>query len=218
MLAEILIFMIIAGFFLYRLYNVLGNVSEEQEDLFKNLKKQQKSNQEDIKIVGEKTADDNQDISSGDFLIKSKSFDVQNKIATITTIDRNFSEEYFLNGVKYVFVKILHAFSSNQKDIIKQVTAPSIAQALSNEIDRRIAAQEKHHTELLRIIAIEIKNITINNHTVEINVDIESEQINSVSKTDHTVEKINRPEIINDDWVFYRNLDDDRPDWYVIKL
>jgi len=216
-LIDILILALFAVFILFRLYSVLGSRTgpekktpsqhgpygspQKSSDLKKN--RQNVDGKEDvIDVFFEQTE---KGVKGGQLILeafkrKESSFDVPS----------------FLEGAQVAFETILKAFSTSDKKTLKYLLSPHVFSLFIKDIDARKSAHQTLQI-LIKDLSVEIINARLTPHTMEINVQFESEQTHTLTSPNSSISK---PPIVSQEvlmctdlWTFEKALNTQDPNW-----
>lgn len=140
-------------------------------------------------------------------------------LAAMRRIDRQFTPEEFLNGARGAFEMVLEAFNSGDRDTLKMLLSPEIYA----EFDASLAALEaKGHTPqttLLAIVESTLADASLTGNLARLTVNFVSEQVHLVRDAEGTIVEgdASMQEAVEDSWVFERNLASSDPAWKVIE-
>lgn len=144
--------------------------------------------------------------------------EVVNRVKEIRDIDPAFTVQHFLAGARYAFEMILAAYSKGDKATLQSLLARDIYKGFSEAIDARSQQGSNEENTLVSVESPTIKNISVQNKTAQIVVEIISEQINLVKNKDGKVIEGDPSEVnkVSEMWTFSRNLTSPNPNWELV--
>ncbi|MBS0186215.1 MAG: Tim44 domain-containing protein [Proteobacteria bacterium] len=214
---DILILALFAVFILFRLFTVLGSRTGTEKDPFQepsppekdsNLKKKAKrffSKEAIIDVPFEQTE---KGVKGGQRILES-----------FKKKDSTFNVQEFLEGAQSAFETILKAFSNSDKKTLKSLLSSKVFSLFIKDIEAR---EEKHQTLqiLIKDLNAEILNARLTSHTMEIDVQFESEQTHTTTSPNSSISK---PPIVSQEvfmcidlWTFEKPLNAQDPNWILI--
>ena len=211
---DLIILGLIAGVILFRLYTVLGQ--KDDDGVTTPTNKMGLSNIIDISSTVK-----NEDVNQVDLaeLEKDIAPEFKDVIEKIRKIDMTFSLQKFLNGAKKAFDMVLSAFSSNDRNILKNLLSQDVYKQFIKEIDKRLESNVNLNLTLVSLPVVEIKNIQLNGKTVIIDVFYVSQQITLLKNDKDEVVEGNPSQIDNveDVWRFSRELNS-KESWLLVNV
>ena len=197
---DIIIFAIIAIFLVYRLKNILGQNSENNEQ----------NNQIDI---------EKKDFSN---VVKLGNL-VSNKTKTdknsISKIDPTFNEEEFLKGAQNFFQMVINSFvKGNLKDIVNYID-DKLIKSFKSVIDERLEEGESLKIEILKMKSIKIKDVKELKNFVRLSVLFETEQIKVLKdKKGKVIDGDPKKSIlVRDLWTFEKEIKSKDMNWKLVE-
>jgi len=188
----------------YRLYNILG----------------QKNGQDEIKSSLKKTRSPE---ISVDVPINQENKNSDEKSPLITALkqiehaDKTFTQERFLEGAEKAFEMILSAFMKGDKKALQDLVSPKILKQFSDVIDQREKNKTRAELSFLRVMSVNIQDITIKNNTATIKVLFQSEQTQLLKNEKNEILEGDSDHIeqIDELWTFERPLHSNTPNWFL---
>lgn len=203
---QIILFTLLAGILIYRLYSVLGRQNESD-----------KSSQEDIRASstrGSQRPDSNQD--------HSVDLDprVRSQVLQIRKFDPGFSLHSFLKGAEKAFSSIVIAYASNDLRVLKDLLSQQLHEEFKEAILERQALGEALETRIISIDLPLVINIELNKTVTKIRLKFTSEQRHiRRNQAGEIVEGgLNQIERITDLWTFERDFSSLDPRWILVKV
>lgn len=134
-------------------------------------------------------------------------------------LDPSFSFEGFLTGAKTAFEMVIEAFAERDHDTLKMLLDKDTLAEFEDAIELQKEKNYTQHTTLIGIQEAEITDVALKNKVAEITVAFASEQMSAVKDKDGDVVEGDESKMIlvEDEWVFSRNLASSSPNWAVIE-
>jgi predicted lipid-binding transport protein (Tim44 family) len=214
---DIVFFAIIAAFIAFKLYKVLGRPGENDDtntkkrtmkDVTAQWKPKGDSNVIDLPV--NKTSAQEEPLHSNP--------EIAATLASIRTIDRNFTPEKFTSGAKKAFEMVINAYAKGDKDTLSSLLSPEVYQEFADAIEARAAAGEELQTTLIAIISSDITAATLTKNIAHITVKFVSDQVNITRNKNGEIISgdLAESERIEDSWTFSRNVEAVNPNWTLI--
>lgn len=211
---DIIIFAIISGLILKKLFDNLGKIEEDRErfnksdssdDSFPDLFGISEGKKADINIVSAYEA--------GLPPAVREVFDQARAIAS------SFDAENFISGAKGAFEIIVPAFAQGDEKVLKELLGNHVFNLFKKEIQRRKDAKEMHSTTIVGIREANIIAASLSANILSITVQFVSEQINIVKDELGNVlsgssDKVEKAE---DTWVFAKHLKAYNNNWELVE-
>ncbi len=220
---DIIFFLCIAIFFIYKLKNNLGLRNEDDEKRKKaveELFRQRNGNNRIIDLnptfaeninINKNSINDNLDLN-----INLKISDnIKSKLAKI-----NFNENLFLKGAETAIEMINEAFSNKDLNTLQKMLSKDVYQNFKKQIDVFIEQNKFLKSSLISVKEKKIENITSSGNIIKIEVFMKMEQINFVENEDGKVilgDK-KRIELVKEKWTFERSIDSKENFWIVSSI
>ncbi len=211
---DILFFLFITLFFIFKLKNTIGLKDDNdirQKTIDEFLKEKLSKN-------GTQTANENViDIEQ----IKKKNsikltIDVADNVKKeLTKI--NFNEDNFLKGSQNAVEMVNDAFSNKDIDTLKSLLSEHVFENFKKQIDTLINQNRILKSSLISFLSSKINNIYIENKAILIDVLFEMEQINFVEDKDGKVIMGNKKKIekVKEKWVFEKKISSKDNFWII---
>ncbi len=223
---DLLILLAIAVFIISRLYNILGQVDEDQEKPKKNnvlidmiLGKIPVNK---MNAVGQKNSISQAEII--DISEASLSEELRQKIAIIKRTESNFSLDKFLQGVRNAYSMINSAKNNHNIDILSHLLYDDLYKKVQNQLNQQNEKKQKMIRNILNIRNIEIKDIEFQNHNdnkqrVIISVSIQNNQTYVLKDELGNILDGNEDRIITslDQWKFTKVIGTNESTWLLIE-
>lgn len=207
---EIVILAMIAAFLGMRLYSVLGQRAEHEEEIVPN---RYESN-ETAASRGDNTAKPAAQIID---LPRNPNLhpSVEEGVRAIAVADRSFDLTTFLEGAKGAYAMILEAFWNGDKDTLRDLCELDVYQSFAGAIDAREEAGHTLDNALVRIEDATVRGAELDGSTARVSVLFVSDIAAVTRDTDGNVIAGSLDDAIEsrDIWTFARNIDAAGPDW-----
>lgn len=207
---DIIIFAVISGLVLWRLYKVLGTRDgfegdPKRRNMFDPPEKPATKPAMNM-VIG-----DDADVKDGIPLSLS------GVMAQIKMADRSFDEKRFLRGARLAFEMIIKAFADGDKAELKTLLTPHMYEAYAKIIDDHKKRGEKHDITIVRLRDPDITDASISGKDAFITVTYKSEQISATQNKDgKTVEgDSDRIMDVTDIWTYTRPIGSASSKWYL---
>ena len=194
---DIIIFAIIAIFLVYRLKSILGQNSEGNEQNNKiDLEKKQFSN---VVNLGNKKLNTNKD--------------------KISNIDPSFNEKDFLQGAQNFFQMVIDSFVKGDLKEILSFIDDKLIKNFQSVIDERLVEEETLKIDVIKMINIEIKEVTTLKNFLRISVLFETEQIKVLKdKKGKIIDGDQKNTIlVRDLWTFEKKIKSKDVNWKLVE-
>lgn len=141
------------------------------------------------------------------------------KFVTMRGIDREFSPDEFLQGARAAYEMVIEAFSKSDRDTLKMLLSSDLYKSFDLSLTDNSNGGRVIDTTLVAITKAEITEVKLVGTTATIGVDFVSEQIHLVRDTHGTILEGNpsKQDVVEDHWVFTRNLANSDPNWKIIE-
>ncbi len=208
---DIIIFALIAGFVIHKLYRNFGEIDEtearEKESQARqamNLRSylQERALNEEANVAEpEKSSHPNPEVA--------------NALNEMSEIDHSFNEKGFLESANIVFDMIIAAFSKNDKKSLKSLLSPELNANFANMLENAARSGMQTHSTLISINSSEITDATISGKKAKIIVEFHSTQIRITKDMNEQLISGNPSKElqIKDIWTFERDFAKSGPDW-----
>ena len=205
---EIVILAMIAAFLGMRLYAVLGQRAEQEEEIVSNRYESQDS---PPKNEPPKPAAQVIDMPRNPDLHPS----VEQGVRDIAMADRGFDLLSFLEGAKGAYGMILEAFWKGDKETLRELCDLDVFQSFAGAIDAREEEGHVLENKLIRIEDATVRNAELDGRTARVTVLFVSDIAAVTRDADGNVIAGSLDDAIEsrDIWTFSRNVDAAGPDW-----
>jgi predicted lipid-binding transport protein (Tim44 family) len=222
--ADLVILGLLAVFILLRLRSILGDkVGHDGTDYFKKMlppaaKQQAQAQEEPIVQLDEKSFK----VKFKDedpYLTSLKNSQVANTLESIKEKDLQFSATAFLQGAKLAYEMVFDAFAKGDRKTLGMLLSEATFAAFSNELDSREAAEHKMETMLVSVVPKDIVAASLNGSVARLTVKFDSEHITVVRDSKGGIVEGDPSElnIVDDQWVFERDVTSKNPNWKIIE-
>ena len=211
MITEIVILAAIAAFLGLRLYSVLGQRSEHEEEPVRH-----RYDAPDAQVP---PAADSQNAPAREPVNLRTNNAVasgnEGAIRAIAAADPRFDLLAFLEGAKAAYGMILEAFWKGDKETLRELTDEDVYAGFSAAIDAREEAGEKMENRLIRIEDATIHGAELDGRTARISVSFVSDIAMLTRDKDGNVVAGSLDDAVEsrDIWTFMRNVDARDPNW-----
>lgn len=219
---EIIIFGMIAAFFVLRLKNTLGKrTGHEQEEPRPRLRPGPDQR------TGQQTADgdDNviqlpgtEPVEPLDDFDPDTATPLERALREISEADGSFDPQGFVQGARGAYDMIVTSFAQGDKKALKPLLAEKVLQNFSAVIDQRKADNLTQETQLVGFNATEIIDARIVQRNAEVTVKFEAEMISVTRNADGEIVGGNAEDVtqITDIWTFSKDTKSRNPNWELI--
>lgn len=215
-LVEIIIFALIAAFFVLWFRSILGqrHGDERQRD---NPYNAEKKPQEDTKKPQKLAVVDNVvDLHTAQ---PDQPQSIATLIRAIQAQDSDFDEKEFLGGAESAFTYIVEAFAEGDIETLEELVDGDVVEGFKTAIEERAARSETLISKILSVTDVDIVAIDLQDSIADITVNIESQQSHLVlcEGEDQGSKEPADIETIVDVWTFRRNLSSENLNWSLVR-
>lgn len=215
---DILFFLFITIFFIYKLKNNFGNRENDQESRKKSIEEffKQKYQEANKDIDSTKVIDITNKIKPENKIELNLDFEIADNLKS-KLADINFNQNNFLKGVESAVEMINDAFSNKDIDTLKSLLSDNIFTDFKTKIDTLTSQNKILKSSLISIQSKKIENITFKDDKIIIDVSLKMEQINFIENENKEViigDK-KRIDIVNEKWSFERDINSKTNFWLV---
>lgn len=218
--ADIVILALIAGFILLRLRGVLGQKTGHDNPQFFTRKEPDKKAEEDkIVHITDKLGKPKPEAELDTYLYKLNNDSVAKTIADIKKIDPTFTATDFIEGAKMAYEMIFDAFAKGDKKTLEMLLSESLYKTFSDTVDAREKEEYVTESTLLAIKPKDIVSAELVGNKARLAVKFESEQVSVTKNKDGEIVEgdVSHSELIDDEWVFERDVSSKNPNWKIIE-
>ena len=204
-----IILLIVVVFIFLVLRSVLGKRTGLEKQVIQDIK--------EVKHPIKKDIITNDNIDNEGLTKLEKKFD--NELKFLYKNDKQFTLEYFTEGVKKAYEMILVAYSEENTSLLKSLLSQNIYEEFNESINIRNEKFQKLEYSLIKVEDVKIQDIIINKNVVRIKVLINAlnNSIISQIKDDEKVNKRNNSNV-NETWSFDKNINSSDPNWKVAEI
>tara|TARA_B100000214_G_scaffold1293_1_gene965 strand:+ start:203 stop:844 length:642 start_codon:yes stop_codon:yes gene_type:complete len=132
--------------------------------------------------------------------------------------EKNFSQEIFLDGSKNAYKMIVENYASGNLEPIKSFISKEVYDGFSEAISSRDELKQKLHNEVVEFNSVEITDATLEKNIVQLKVMFEAKMISYGEDSTGNVIEGNKdsPQVIKDIWIFQRTIKSKTPAWELI--
>ena len=136
----------------------------------------------------------------------------------ISSNEKNFSQEIFLDGSKNAYKMIVENYASGNLEPIKSFISKEVYDGFSEAISSRDDLKQKLHNEVVEFNSVEITDATLEKNIVQLKVMFEAKMISYGEDSTGNVIEGNKdsPQVIKDIWIFQRTIKSKTPAWELI--
>lgn len=213
---DLLVFAVIAIYFIYKLNTVLGNRDYNYDN--------QKFNMSDIAEEmaaqterGEKIIDAKVELTDEEAIINKNPI-IITLLKQIRSFDKSFREQSFVKSASTAFEMILAAFSKNDRNTLKILLSKNIYQEFVKHIENHEKQEITIEQSLVSLKEVDIVKGRLEGEVASLTVKFVTEQIYVVRDKNSNIIEGNPSKIINktDLWTFTKNLLKAEPIWELI--
>lgn len=222
MIYEIVILAMIAAFLGLRLYSVLGNRAEHEEETI-STRFDSGDNAQDIgNDNGQREAPTPQvQLTQGAKAQERSNLQpvVEQGVRAIAAADRNFDITGFVEGAKSAYAMVLDAFWSGDRNTLRELCDADVYAGFAGAIDAREAAGETVANRLIRIEDAVVRDAELDSRTARVTMRFVSDIAAVTRDKDGTVIAGSLDDAVEsrDIWTFARNVDAAGPDWQLVE-
>lgn len=219
---EVVIFGMIAAFFILRLKNTLGRrTGHEQEEPRSHVNRRsedsaQGSRQDDnvIRLPGRDSPQD----TGFDIEPDENAQPLDRALNEIGRATGGFDRANFIEGAKGAYEMIVTSFAKGDKKALKPLLAGKVYQNFCDAIDARKAEGQSQHTDLVGFEDVEIVEARVAGRRGEVTVKFVSEMISVTRDKDGEIVAGDADDIsvVTDIWTFSKDLRSRDPNWELI--
>ena len=212
---EIVILAMIAAFLGLRLYSVLGNRAEHEEEIVPHRFDAGDVAAEDAAPrVSPKPAPQNDPVPAAGLIPA-----VEQGVRDIAAADRSFDLLGFLEGAKGAYGMILAAFWKGDRETLRELCDADVYAGFAAAIDAREEAGETMDNTLIRIEEATLRDAELDGRLARVTVRFVSDIAAVTRDRDGNVVAGSLDDAIEsrDIWTFARNLDAGGPDWQLVE-
>jgi len=216
---DILFFLFITAFFIYKLKNNFGKRVDDEADRRKSIEEffRQKYSTTKGGPTDMENIIDITDRKPKDMEVKlNLDFKIPDNVKT-ALISVGFDQENFLKGVESDVEMVNDAFSDKDVDTLKSLLSNDMFNDFKTKIDNLNANNKILKSSLISIQSKKIEGISMKDNEIFIDVLLRMEQINYIENSDKQVVMGDkkRIDIVNEKWTFKRAIKSKANFWIV---
>ena len=134
-------------------------------------------------------------------------------------IDREFTPDEFLVGARAAYEMVISAFSKRDRDTLKMLLSSEMYKSFDLSLTDAEKEKRYNDTTLTAITKASIAQAKLAGSTAIVTVDFSSEQIHLIRDENGVIVEGNpsQQHLIEDQWVFSRDLKNANPNWSIIE-
>tara|TARA_Y100001954_G_scaffold131859_1_gene140959 strand:+ start:4199 stop:4840 length:642 start_codon:yes stop_codon:yes gene_type:complete len=136
----------------------------------------------------------------------------------LSSTDKNFSQETFIDGSKNAYKMIVENYASGSLELIEGFISKEVYDGFSEAISSREKLQQKLHNEVVEFNSVEIVDAILETNIIQLKVMFEAKMISYGEDSTGNVIEGNKdsPQVIKDVWIFQRPIKSKTPAWELI--
>jgi predicted lipid-binding transport protein (Tim44 family) len=136
----------------------------------------------------------------------------------MSSSDKNFSQEVFLDGSKNAYKMIVEDYASGNLESIESFISKEVYDGFSEAISLRDELQHKLQNEVVEFNSVEIIDAKLETNIIQLKVMFEAKMISYGEDSTGNVIEGNKdsPQVIKDIWIFQRPVKSRTPAWELI--
>lgn len=209
MIFEIVILAMIAAFLGMRLYSVLGQRAEHEEEVIPN--RYETNDKQPTVDARPQPAGQVIDLPRNPNLHPS----VEQGVRAIAAADRRFDLLSFVEGAKGAYAMVLEAFWRGDKETLRELCDLDVYQSFAGAIDAREELGQTLDNKLIRIEDATVRDAELDGRTARVTVLFVSDIAAMTRDADGNMVAGSLDDAIEsrDIWTFKRDIDAAGPDW-----
>ena len=136
----------------------------------------------------------------------------------LSSTDKNFSQETFIDGSKNAYKMIVENYASGSLELIEGFISKEVYDGFFEAISSREKLQQKLHNEVVEFNSVEIVDAMLETNIIQLKVMFEAKMISYGEDSTGNVIEGNKdsPQVIKDVWIFQRPIKSKTPAWELI--
>ena len=136
----------------------------------------------------------------------------------LSSTDKNFSQETFIDGSKNAYKMIVENYASGSLELIEGFISKEVYDGFFEAISSREKLQQKLHNEVVEFNSVEIVDAILETNIIQLKVMFEAKMISYGEDSTGNVIEGNKdsPQVIKDVWIFQRPIKSKTPAWELI--
>ena len=209
---DIILIAMIAAFFAFRLYSVLGRRTGNErapDEQVRVPKAPPKQRAEDNVVKLPERAGINNPVRTDP---------VARALMDIKLADRNFDESQFIDGARVAYEMIVTAFANGDRETLRPLLSDEVFRAFDGAIAKREKLDQKMEFKFLGLEAARITAAELKDRIAEVTVAFESEVIEALrNQSGELVEGESLAATqVHDVWAFARDVKARDPNWALV--
>lgn len=141
-------------------------------------------------------------------------------LEAIAAADTRFDPNAFVEGARSAYTMIVEAFSAGDRKTLEPLLAAKVLDRYTTAIDQRADRGETVRTEIERIRSAEITEAGLDNETARIKVRFVAEIATETRDADAVViaGDLGHLSTVTEDWMFERRTDTGNPNWVLTRV
>lgn len=215
---DVIIFAVIAGFILYRLYKVLGSTDHDSLN--------SKLNQQFYEALRKKIIDAELQAQEQRPIPYPDSYEdlpepAKEVLKTLSASNLNFNINKFMAAAQRAFEIIINAYASSDKATLKDLLSKKLAEQFLSQLEQFKADGQQLNLTLVGVKSLQYMDAKIENGVALITVKFESEQISFITNIE-TGELLSgsktRIKNVTDICTFSKNIESDSKVWLLEEI
>ena len=210
---DIIIFAAIAGFILFRLYNVLGRrTGHERTPPPPVAVDAGKDNKDNIVRLAERDDDAAQVSTAG------MDGPLAAGVTQVRIVDQEFDLDHFLAGARSAFEMILEAFAKGNLESARNFLADDVYRHFAGALAQSDSDGETRETDLISVASCEALEVGMEGRIAKVTVKFTSEQTHIVKDSEGRIIAGDPGEAVEiiDIWTFARDTRSRDPNWQLV--
>jgi predicted lipid-binding transport protein (Tim44 family) len=143
---------------------------------------------------------------------------LKDTIKKVHGIDKQFEVHGFLQGAASAFEMIVAAYGKHDRSVLRPLLSKELYEQFGSDIDDQRKRSERNESTLLAIVDVKLQSAELVKNTARLGVMIQSEQVHVVRNTHNDIVSGNSSnvDVVEDHWVFERDLRSANPNWTLI--
>lgn len=227
---DIILLAVIAGFFLFRLRNVLGRRTGHEDPASDWLKPAdpekenrgrqfEKAKDNVVRLTDRDRAAEPQEPENDGNIgrVAQEGSELYTTLKNILSLDRNFDVEQFLEGARAAYKMIIEAFGAGDLKSLKGLLGDEVRESFEGSIVTRESAGTADRKEVVGIISADLIAAGLEDQMAELTIKFQAEIRSLDQEVDHPDEDededVAQILLTTDVWTFSRNLRNRNPNW-----
>ncbi len=141
-------------------------------------------------------------------------------LEAIAAVDPRFDPTAFLEGARSAYTMIVEAFAAGDRKTLEPLLAAKVLERYTTAIDQRADRGETVKTEIERIRSAEITEASLEGETARIKVRFIAEIATETRDADEVLiaGDLGHLSTVTEDWLFERRTDTGNPNWVLTRV